>query len=128
MKFRFTDPRHIAIALLYAAIVSVSVIFACLLRFDFAIPSDQVRLLSQGLLLALPIKMVSFLVGRLHRPIWRFATAGDLLQLLVVNVLASLAFAAAFLLTRGSSVPSIYRFLDLFSFNRGRAVCPPDLQ
>ena len=112
MKFRFSDPRHLSIAILYAGIVSASLIFACLLRFDFAIPSDQVWLLSLGLVLALPIKMASFLVGRLHRPIWRFATAGDLLQLLVVNVLASLAFAAAFLLARGSSVPPSIFLID----------------
>lgn len=105
MTFCLSDRRAFFAALIHAAIFAVSLMLAWALRFDFALTRAQMQVLLWGLALALPIKTAFFLLGGLHRPLWRFADPDDLARLVVVNALASCGLAAALLATAGTAVP-----------------------
>jgi FlaA1/EpsC-like NDP-sugar epimerase len=105
MIFRLLGRRIFFTVLIQAVVVAVSLTFAWALRFDFALPRGQFPLLLWGLVLALPIKSACFLLGGLHRPLWRFTEAEDLARLGAVNALASCGLAAALFATVGTAVP-----------------------
>lgn len=112
MRTRILYHRRLWVGLLHTAIIAVSLVLAWLLRFDFSLPQGQVRFLTWGLALALPVKMAIFLFGEQGQTSWRFADTGDLPRLFVVNLLASLSFAAALLLAAGSDVPASICLID----------------
>jgi FlaA1/EpsC-like NDP-sugar epimerase len=117
------DHRRVLLGLLHLATIAVSLTLAYHLRFDFWVPAGQMPLFYQALGIALPVKMVVFVLTRLHRHWWwRFVDLVDLFRLLVANALASLAFAAVSLLVIGRGLPwSIYciDFLICFLLTAG---------
>lgn len=82
---------------------------ACLLRFEFAIPKGELRIVERGIWLALGAKMLVFWIARFDRGWWRFAGIPDLFTVLTGNIAASLAFAFASFLVNGLAFPrSVY--------------------
>lgn len=93
-----------------------------LLRFDFSIPLNEQHRLLIAILLGLPIKSAVFYALRVHRGLWKFAAAHDLMKLGIANVLASTVFTIATAEIVGRSFPrSIYciDFLICFLLTTG---------
>jgi FlaA1/EpsC-like NDP-sugar epimerase len=101
--------RWALVQLSHLALIAISLVLAFLLRFDFAIPEDQLPLLYEGLKIAIPLKLIFFHFAGLSRGWWRYIGIVDLMRLVTVNVAASLSLALAALLVVGRSFPrSIY--------------------
>ncbi|HEY3938280.1 MAG TPA: nucleoside-diphosphate sugar epimerase/dehydratase [Bryobacteraceae bacterium] len=101
--------RRMVLRVLLASLVVGSLITAFLLRFEYAIPKSELRNLWGGLIIAVVIKMVAFYAAKCDRGGWRYSGIADLYLLLSANVLASLAFTVAVLLTYGWAFPrSVY--------------------
>jgi FlaA1/EpsC-like NDP-sugar epimerase len=80
-----------------------------LLRFDFAIPQTEMRHLTVGLLLAVPVKLAIFYLTRAQRGWWTSFSLIDLSQMVYTNFLASaIAGCGIFAIFQGSFPRSIY--------------------
>src|SRR5262249_49815415 len=83
---RLRDPLVIT----FQAVVIVTSLAAALwIRFEFLFGEVQWALLTSALVVAVPIKLVTFFVGGLHRDSWRHAGLQDLSRIGLVNVCAS---------------------------------------
>src|SRR5262249_37614887 len=93
---------------------------------EFSLGTVEYALLLTSLILVVPIKMVVFLVGGLHKGWWRYAGLGDLVRIYVVNIAAS-GMSAIFLFDGfGSQFPrSLYviDFLICFLLTAGARFC-----
>ena len=79
-----------------------------------------------GLMIVIPIKMVAFLGGGLHRGWWRYAGLTDLVRIGIVNVVASGMSDIALFLSFGAAFPrSVYviDFLLCFLLTSGSRFC-----
>src|SRR5262249_32637482 len=109
MKSLILRYRRLLIATCHLVMVASSLVIAFLLRFDLSLPQDQTTLLLRALLIAMPVKMLVFSLGRLHRGWWRFVGVVDLLRILLFNFIASVIFTVAVLALIGLPFPrSIY--------------------
>lgn len=101
--------RRLFIAAVNACAIACSLMAAFLLRFEFAIPREELGYLSSGLLLALATKMPAFWIARFDRGWWRFAGIPDLWAVLAGNLAASLAFVGVSYAAHGPAFPrSVY--------------------
>jgi FlaA1/EpsC-like NDP-sugar epimerase len=75
--------ESIPILLHDALAVTVSWWLAYLLRFNFDIPTEYTQGMLQTLPVVLPVYLVIFLVARLERGLWRFASLPDVERILV---------------------------------------------
>jgi FlaA1/EpsC-like NDP-sugar epimerase len=101
--------RLVLITLSEAALISLALTSAFLLRFDFAIPVSYTGVLARALLVALTVKLTAFHLARLHQSAWRYVTILDMSRLGIVNGLASLALGAICTVWIGRTFPrSIY--------------------
>ncbi len=91
------------IGLWHLTLIALSLVIAYLLRFDFAIPAAEIPRFWAALGIALPVKMVAFVLTGLHRRWWwRLVDVVDLYRVFVGNVVASLGFTTvAFVLIPG---------------------------
>jgi FlaA1/EpsC-like NDP-sugar epimerase len=91
-----------------------------LLRFDLSLKA-QGGLLVAGLMVAIPIKTATFLIGGLHKGWWRYAGLGDLVRVYLVNLLASALWTAAMIMWMPDYPRSVYiiDFLICFLFCAG---------
>ena len=110
MKALLFQYRWVLASACHVAIVAGSLITSFLLRFDFSVSDKQLPLLYQGLVLALPVKLLIFHLARLHRGWWQYVGISDVFRVLRANVAASVLFMlAARFITIGPSFPrSIY--------------------
>jgi FlaA1/EpsC-like NDP-sugar epimerase len=100
--------RELLLAPLLAG-VALSLTAAFLLRFEFALPASERRLLELGLCIFIPAKGVVFYAFGVHRSWWRLVGVFDLLRLTLANLSASVAAALATALIAGPPFPrSIY--------------------
>jgi FlaA1/EpsC-like NDP-sugar epimerase len=94
-------------ALFHVGLIALSLAIAFLLRFDFELHIPEI--LQRGLWIAVPFKIVVFLVARLHRSWWSFADITDLVRVFWANVVASSGFTAVVWVGIGPPFPrSIY--------------------
>jgi len=94
--------RRALITAIQITIFELSVITAFLLRFEFRIPTGEIRHLQVGLFVWAMVKLIAFQVAGLTRGWWRFVSLHDLGRLAIANTLAtSAAFALTFPLTSG---------------------------
>jgi FlaA1/EpsC-like NDP-sugar epimerase len=108
MKLRSRHRRSI-LRVLLASLVSSSLITAFLLRFEYAIPKIELAHLWGGLAIAVVIKMLVFFFARCERGGWRYTGISDLYLVLSANLIASVAFTVATLLSYGWAFPrSVY--------------------
>lgn len=110
MKALLFQYRWVLASACHVAIVAGSLITSFLLRFDFSVPDQQLPLLYQGLMLALPVKLLIFHLARLHRGWWQYVGISDIFRVLKANVAASALFmlAARFITIGPSFSRSVY--------------------
>jgi FlaA1/EpsC-like NDP-sugar epimerase len=114
--------RLLLILSCHAAIIGCALALAFLLRFDFILPESQLDRFRAALFFAIVIKMAIFLLARLHRTSWRFASTGDLVRVFTANVVASALFITTMMAFSGPGFPrSIYAmdFVLCFLFTAG---------
>ena len=105
MRSFFYQHRRLFLNLWQAAVVVLSLTTAFLLRFDFALPRSEAPFLRRGLMIALAIKLVIFVLARLDRGWWRFVSMQDLVRILAANAVASRAFVLAASVILGPRLP-----------------------
>src|SRR4029450_6065158 len=72
--------RNLLVILFQAGVAAISLAAAYEIRLDFSLSPAEWRLLANVLMIAVPIKLCSFYVGRLHRGSWRHAALPDLIR------------------------------------------------
>jgi len=105
--------RRYWIMAIHLAIIAFAVSTAFLLRFDFVIPRSQMELLYGGILLAIPIKSISFGIARLNSGWWRFVGMPDLLRVFAANVCGSVALVVAASIVFDGRFPRSAYVIDL---------------
>jgi FlaA1/EpsC-like NDP-sugar epimerase len=105
--------RQIVIVLCHAVLVSLSILLAALLRFDFIIPQHELFILTLGIPLALLVKLPVFMVAGFDRSGWRYVGTADLVRIFGANVFASLLFLASAMLFIGRRFPLSVYAIDL---------------
>jgi len=96
---------HLLNRLAYLASIALSLVAAFLLRFDFAIPADELEHLAKALLVLVPVKVMVFHIARLHRTWDWFTDIGDVMYLLLANGAASIASTLAIWSLVGAAFP-----------------------
>jgi len=92
-----------------AALASVSIVVAYLLRFDLAVPSEHRHRIPLVAALAVGLKLLVFYASGLHHGWWRWTDTRDLLRLGGANFVASAVFAASLQFSQTLAVPrSVY--------------------
>jgi FlaA1/EpsC-like NDP-sugar epimerase len=104
--------RSLIIATCLFLIIALSLAGGFLLRFDFSLPESQASLLLGSLCLAIPIKLLVFVLARFHRGGWRFVGVVDLVRIFLANVVASASFTVITFILIGSSFPRSIFFID----------------
>jgi FlaA1/EpsC-like NDP-sugar epimerase len=113
--------RGLVITLFHLVMIIVSLAIAFLLRFDFSL-RPQAAILIAAVQVAVPVKMLTFFIGGLHKGWWRYAGLMDLVRLLLTNLAASALTTLAILMWIGPQFPrSVYiiDFLLCFLFCAG---------
>src|SRR4030095_3715761 len=103
---RFRDPVVISFQ---GLLIAASWTLAFWIRFDFSAPKVELLMLPGALAIAVPIKLLMFLLGGLHRDSWRHAGVQDLTRIGAVNFVASILSSLALLISIGPAFPrSVY--------------------
>src|SRR5437867_1613662 len=126
MKAGLLKIRRSLITLAHLATISTSLTVAFWIRFDFSLTTPECALLVGSLILVVPIKLVVFFVGGLHKGWWRYAGLADVVRIYLVNVAASGISAISLFAYFGSEFPrSIYviDFLICFLLAGGARFC-----
>src|SRR5437867_2773009 len=126
MKANMLKIRGLLITLSHLATISISLTVAFWIRFEFSLRTPECALLIGSLILVLPIKMVVFLFGGLHKGSWRYAGLADVFRIYVVNIAASGISAVTLFASFGSEFPrSVYviDFLICFLLTGGARFC-----
>ena len=86
-------PRTLILAI-DVIIVFFSVLLAYLLRFNFNIPSNELKLLPQALILILSIRFLSFLLSKIFAGIIRYTEIQDVVRVFFVVLAGSVLISA----------------------------------
>jgi FlaA1/EpsC-like NDP-sugar epimerase len=106
--------RRSAVVMCHVCMIVLALAGAFFLRFDLVIPPSEIPHLQTALWVAMPTKMLMFLLTGQHRGCWRFVGILDLVQVLGGNLLASVGFVAAGLVLMGPSFPRSVYAIDFF--------------
>jgi FlaA1/EpsC-like NDP-sugar epimerase len=85
---------------------------AFLLRFNFEIPNEHLALMKQTVWLILPVQAIIFLLFRLYRGTWRFASLLDLKRILLAVFISEIAVAFIFFMFTSIRVPRSVYIID----------------
>jgi len=94
-------------------VFALSGVAAFVLRFDLSLPPGYMRHLAYALPIWICIKMVVFHAAKLHRGWWRYFSVGDLVRLVLANVVGSALSCIAILCIAPSGFPRSIYLLDL---------------
>lgn len=94
------------------AVVSISVLAAFLLRFDFSIPSETTLVLRQSIWIAVFVKLSAFNLVGSQRGLRQFASIPDLYRLFLSNLTASTLFVVASRVWIGPVMPRSVWVID----------------
>jgi FlaA1/EpsC-like NDP-sugar epimerase len=94
------------------AVVSLSLVAAFLLRFDFWIPSGTIPVLLQSIWIALLVKALAFNLAGSQRGLPQFASVPDLYRLFLCNLTGSALFAVASRVWLGPVMPRSVWVID----------------
>ena len=109
MKAFLLKYRQVGILCCHIGIVTLSMLTAFLLRFDFSVSRADIDLLRTGVALAVIIKVPVFFLAKLHRGWWQYVGIADIYSVLRANIAASTLFVPGVYLLVGPSFPrSIY--------------------
>ena len=86
--------RVLLITLFHLVVIVISLTLAFWLRYDFVLAGLDTELLLSGLAVAVPVKLLVFFLGALHKGWWRYAGLSDLVRVFLVNLAASLLTTA----------------------------------
>src|SRR5262247_963240 len=87
--------RRTVLVLFHLGLIALSLLAAILLRYDFDLTKEASGLFQKCIWIAIVVKIVVFLLSRLHRGWWRFVGINDLLRVFFANVVASAGFTVA---------------------------------
>jgi FlaA1/EpsC-like NDP-sugar epimerase len=94
-------------------VFALSGVAAFLLRFDLSLPPGYMRHLAYALPIWICVKMVVFHVAQLHRGWWRYFSVGDLVRLVLANVVGSALSCIVILCIAPSGFPRSIYLLEL---------------
>ena len=112
MKNATQIQRRILITVFHCILVCCSLIGAFLLRFDFAIPTSELRGLYLGLGVAVPLKLAIFALVQMDRGWWKYSGISDLRRIILANAVASVALAPVLYLISHAHFPRSIYFVD----------------
>jgi FlaA1/EpsC-like NDP-sugar epimerase len=104
--------RNATVVLCHIVVIAFSLSAAVAIRFDFAMGPEIWTLLGQALVVVIPIKLVTFLAGGLHKGSWRHASLPDLARIGFVNVLASVLAATTLMIVEAGQFPRSAYVID----------------
>jgi len=84
-------PRWL-IFLIDLTFVVFSFLLAYLLRFNFSIPENELKLLPRGLAVVVVVRIISFLVAKSYAGIIRYTSTGDAIRVIVTVMAGSILF------------------------------------
>ena len=91
--------RRLIVFICDILLIRLALCLAFLLRFDFTIPSPQLELFWECLLVVMIVKPLVFVVTGFYNSLWRYASIQDAVEILIGVTLSSvLAVAAVFFL------------------------------
>ena len=94
-------------------IVSLSILLAFLLRFDFIIPDDTISIIPKYLPIVIASKIFSFVIFGLYKGMWRYTSLSDLINIIKASSLGSLISLSILALLFGlSGFPRSVIFID----------------
>jgi FlaA1/EpsC-like NDP-sugar epimerase len=107
--------RRLFVFLSDTLLISIALCLAFLLRFDFSIPTHQLELFWQCLLVVMIVKPLVFVVTGFYNSLWRYASIQDAVEILKgVSLSSILAVSAVFFLRQFSPIPRSIFVLDWF--------------
>ncbi len=108
--------RSLAVLVWDLAAVALAILFANLTRFDGSIPVQYIAPLKHQLLFGLPVYAITFLVLRVHKGVWRFASIGDLWRILkAIAISNGLSVLAMFLFKHTAGLELLSRSVLLLT-------------
>ncbi len=94
LLFRQNTPRWV-IFFIDLSIVIFSIVLAYLLRFNFAIPDNELPLIKYAALSIIGIRSISFLIGKPYSFIIRYTSTEDSKRILLISFIGSLIIAGS---------------------------------
>jgi FlaA1/EpsC-like NDP-sugar epimerase len=88
----FKRIRILALLLIDALLVSISVYMSYLLRFDFSIGRQFIDTLPYVIIVYVTLILIGFYIFKIYKRIWQYASVGDLISILKGAILGSVAF------------------------------------
>ncbi len=105
--------RRLIVFISDSLLIFLALCLAFLLRFDFTIPSQQLELFFECLLVVMIVKPLVFIVTGFYNSLWRYASVQDAVEILKGVTLSSvLAVAAVFFLRQFTPIPRSIFVLD----------------
>ena len=106
--------RRVLIISAHLALVSLSYYAAFMLRFDFVLPDQYSKVFLKTLPSLIIVKLSVFYYFGLYRGLWRYASIGDLWQIIKANAIATIGFILCNVITY--DLYRIPRFIFLNDF------------
>ena len=96
-----------------AGFISLAILFAFLLRFDFALSNDTINMLKRFTPILLAVKLSTFTIYGLYRGMWRYTSMSDLINIVKASTLGSMGSITSFVLIHGvSGLPKSVLLID----------------
>lgn len=107
--------RRIIVFLCDTLLISVALCLSFLLRFDFSIPTDELNLFWECLLVVLVVKPLVFMVTGFYNSLWRYASLQDGIEIFKGVTLSSVLSVFVILFLRQfAPIPRSVFLLDWF--------------
>lgn len=104
--------RRPLIVLAHGFLIAASLLLAFLIRFEFAVPTDEWRRAGEALVLLLAIRMTFYWYFKLYEGLWRYVSMRDILAILKATTLSEVLFVAAVLAFSGYGFPRSIFVID----------------
>jgi FlaA1/EpsC-like NDP-sugar epimerase len=105
--------NHIKFVIADIGFITISLILAFLLRYDFSLSNQSILMLKHFTPIVLGAKMISFLSYGMYRGMWRYTSMSDLINILKASSLGTMGSITFFVLIHGfSGFPKSVLFID----------------
>ena len=105
--------NHIKFVIADIGFITLAIIFAFLLRYDFTLSSESILMLKHFTPIVLGAKMISFLTYGMYRGMWRYSSMSDLINILKASSLGTMGSITLFVLIHGfAGFPKSVLFID----------------
>ncbi|MCC6591546.1 MAG: polysaccharide biosynthesis protein [Bryobacterales bacterium] len=105
--------RRLPVSFIYTVVFALSVLTAYLLRFEYAIPQEELTNLTRGMAVAVAVKMLAVRISGLDRGWLGYAGLYDLPRIVATNIIASVVFG---LVTHFMVAPAFARSVFVIDF------------